>query len=323
MNENIQSRSKHFILNELSDGIWAAIAVNGGSAVCNAGLVNLGGLILAFDTCLTPQAALGLRQAAIDLFGQAPQIVVNSHYHNDHIWGNQVFANDAQILSSARTRELIETEGMQELQWYSANAALRLEALRLEYQDSNDEIQNQELLLWIGEYGGVVEALPNLVVSIPNITFNKYLDIHGDKRSGRLITFENGHTGSDTVLHLPEERILFMSDLLFVDMHPYLADGDPAALQEALKQLNQLEASCYVPGHGPVGTAADVKLLIHYIDHCYETAHRLVETGETTEAGIPELAIPAEYQSWQLSRFYQSNIRFLVERLRAEKPSNH
>src|SRR5512139_3020840 len=114
------SRSRHFVLHPLAEGIFAAIAIDGGHAICNAGLIDLGGQILVFDTFLTPQAALDLRQAAMELFGRSPQIVINSHYHNDHIWGNQVFLPEAQFVSSNETRQLIMTEGTEEYQWYSA-----------------------------------------------------------------------------------------------------------------------------------------------------------------------------------------------------------
>ena len=80
-------RSKHFELHQLAEGTFAAIAKDGGSAICNSGIVDLGGQVVVFDTFLTPQAALDLRHATEELFGRAPHIVVNSHYHNDHIWG--------------------------------------------------------------------------------------------------------------------------------------------------------------------------------------------------------------------------------------------
>ena len=136
MHKTIRSGSKHFVMHQLTEGIYAAIAENGSSAICNSGIIDLGGQIVIFDTFLTPQAAMDLRQMAEDIFGRTPQIVVNSHYHNDHIWGNQVFAADSQIISSTRTRELIATAGKEELQWYSANSAQRLESFQSQYQNT-------------------------------------------------------------------------------------------------------------------------------------------------------------------------------------------
>lgn len=317
MNQTRYLGSEHFILNSLAEGIYAAIAENGGNAICNTGLIDLGGQILVFDTFLTPKAATDLQRFSIDQFGRAPQIVINSHYHNDHIWGNQVFAAGAQIISSARTRELIATAGMEELQWYSANSAQRLESLRIQYQNSTDDQQKKELLLWIGEYGGVVESLPYLEVIMPGITFNHHLEIHGTKRSGKLIAFEGAHSGSDTVLYLPQEGIIFMSDLLFVGFHPYLADGDPLMLLNALRELSQLDAKYFVPGHGPVGTNKDLELLIEYIEQCFETAQMLLETGEADEDRIKELKIAEKQQHWQVPQFYRTNISFLCQYMRS------
>ena len=138
MSETPVTGSKHFVLQPLIEGVFAAIAQDGGAAISNAGLIDLGGQILVFDTFLTPQAALDLRQYSIDLFGRTPQIVINSHYHNDHVWGNQVFAANAQIISSMHTRAMIATAGAEEFEWYSANAAKQLESLRSQSQDATD-----------------------------------------------------------------------------------------------------------------------------------------------------------------------------------------
>lgn len=130
-----------------------------------------------------------------------------------------------------------------------------------------------------------------------------------------MITFEGAHTGSDTVLYLPEEGIVFMSDLLFVGCHPYLADGDPLQLLKALKELSKFDATCFVPGHGPVGTSADLSLLIEYVEACLDTAQNLLKEGGASEDRIAGLKVAERYSHWKLSQFFQANIRFLCQRL--------
>ncbi len=310
--------SRHFGLQALADGVIAAIATHGGWAICNSGLIDLGGPLLVFDAFVSPRAALDLRRFAIEHFGQPPQIVIDSHYHNDHIWGNQVFAADAQIFSSMRTRELILTEGMEELRWNKANAAQRLATLRTQYQNTSDPFQKQEQMLWIGEYEAIVEALPTLRVCTPGVTFDSRLEIHGARRACELIPFAGGHSGSDTILFLPEEGIVFMGDLLFVGAHPFLADGDPQALLRALREVSQLKAACYVPGHGPVGSRDDVELLSEYVESCLETARELVKAGKCDEAAINEVRIPDAFRTWQLSQFFRSNLAFICKRINFE-----
>jgi cyclase len=314
MNRLNHLRSKHFEIQQLAEDTFTAIAKDGGSAVCNSGIIDLGDQIVIFDTFLTPQAAMDLRHTTEDLFGRTPQIVVNSHYHNDHIWGNQVFMPGSQIISSARTRELIATAGMEELQWYSANSGQQLESIQSQYQNTADEEQRNQLSMWIGYYGGLLEAIPHLSVSLPSITFKKRLDIHGSKHTAELITFEGGHTQSDTILHLPQESLVFMSDLLFVGCHPYLADGDPSQLLKTLGELSQIGATCLVPGHGPVGTIADLELLIEYVNYCLDKAQILVDEGSLHDDKLGEQKVAERYKHWRFPQFFQTNIRFLCQR---------
>jgi len=101
--------SSHFRLEQVAGRTWAAIAAEGGGAVANAGVVDLGGRSLVFDTFLTPRAASDLRAAAEELAGPVAW-VVNSHAHSDHWGGNQAFAG-VPIAASQRTPELIEETG--------------------------------------------------------------------------------------------------------------------------------------------------------------------------------------------------------------------
>jgi cyclase len=313
------SESKHFKLHPLTEGVFAAIASDGGAAISNSGLIDLGGQIVVFDTFLTPQAALDLRQACEGMFGQAPDLVLNSHYHNDHIWGNQVFVPAAQVISSEHTRQLITTDGKEELDWYSANAAQKLASFQIQFEKATSEQERKQLMMWIGYYTGLVEALPHLKVCLPGITFNGQLEIHGSQRTARLITFEGAHTASDTVLYLPQDGVVFAADLLFVGCHPYLADGDPQLLLQALKTLSQLDATTFVPGHGPVGSQADLRLLMAYVKGCFETARGLIGGGGAFEDRIAGLEPDDMFRTWALSQFYPANIRFVCQQLSSAK----
>ena len=81
------------------DGIYAAIAKEGTGAVANTGFMDLGDQTLIFDTFNTPQAAEELRRMAENYCPHPITYVINSHWHGDHIRGNQIF-KDKIILSS-------------------------------------------------------------------------------------------------------------------------------------------------------------------------------------------------------------------------------
>jgi cyclase len=315
MDEQIPMHSKHFSLQLVTDGIYAAIHTEGGSAICNAGLVDLGGLLLVFDTFLTPQAAEDLYQFAADQFHQAPQVVINSHYHNDHVWGNQVFIKEARIISSTKTYGQFDTLGLEEFEWYSANASKKLDEIQRQYQQAADVEAQAALIGMLGYYTGLVEALPSLKVCKPNLTFDTQLNLYGDQRSAQLITFEGAHTGSDTVLYLPQDRIIFTGDLLFVGAHPYLSEGDPRLLLDALKGLLTFDASIFVPGHGPIGTAEDMHLMIGYVEDCLRIGNELASAGVDDEA-ILQITIPSKYAGWIMPHMFPGNLISISKRIK-------
>lgn len=318
----ISFSSRHFTLHQLAGGVFAAVAVSGGAAVSNAGILDLGERTLIFDTFMTPEAARDLRAAAQQLTGRDPEFIINSHYHNDHIWGNQVFSPQSLIISTAQTLKLIQTEGQEEVRGAHESSAGRLEQFSKQYQAVQDEKKRQDLLLWIGYYQALVDNLPELTVRLPDITFENRLAIRGSDHSVELISFEGSHAGSDTILVLPDAGIIFMADLLFVKSHPYLAECDVFRLLDSLKQISALGANVLVPGHGGLGSAADLRSNVDYISVCVEMGQKLAAEGDVSDARIDREDVPARFEDWELRRFFAINLKSMCTRFAASSSSS-
>lgn len=305
-------QSPHFLLRPLADGVYVAFATETGAATCNAGIVDLGDATLVFDTFLTPQAGAALRAAAEALTGRPVDYVVNSHYHNDHIRGTQEFRGAA-VIASEQTRDLIATKGAEETRWDSEVLPQRRALWEEQLRAATDPQEQRELALWVAYGRAILESLPGLRLVLPQLTFKHRLTIHGPARRVELIAL-SGHTPDDVVMVLPEDGIAFLADLLFVRMHPYLADGDPDLWLASLEDIERCGATTLVPGHGPLGTAADIAQLRRYIAAVQETARSLIDSGRGPEGVLP---IPRAFRRWGFSRFYAANVRFVWERTRA------
>jgi len=306
--------SKHFRLQQLADGVYAAIHIDGGAAIGNAGIVDLGDRMLIYDTFMAPQAAEDLRTAAEALAGRPIDAVINSHWHNDHIWGNQVFSASTEIIATEETRRLfIATRGHGAYESFMAEAEANLEATRAQFAATEEDGQRRQLALWIDYHQSVVETKPVLQVRAPNLTFTERLAFHGTDRAAELITFVGGHTESDAVLFLPQEGIAFMSDLLFIGHHPYLGGGDPERFCHALEAVSDLAPELLVPGHGPVGTADSLTLMRQYVHTLDGLARKMVEDGEAEEK-IDAMSIPQPYDDWLFAAFFPGNMHFLYQR---------
>ena len=308
----ISYESKHFTIEPLVEGVYAAIHKEGGWAVGNAGIVDLGDRTLVFDTFLTPRAATDLRKAAEELTGRPVSLVVNSHYH---IWGNQAFDPETDILSTIETRKLILSEGMEEVAWHKQNSSARWEELRAQYADEADEEKRREVSTWITYYQAMIESFPELSVRLPNLAFSEKYVVHGKERDVELIPHQNGHTGSDTVLFMPSEGIVFMSDLLFVGCHPYLADGDPGKLVTILKEIEAMKARVFLPGHGPVGGQEDLGQMIDYVHKCKQAVQKFIDTGGE-EDDILQLVVPDPFSSWESPDFFYINARLFFQKVK-------
>jgi cyclase len=312
--ENEFKESLHFGVDELGNGIFAAIHKDGGGAICNAGIVDLGDRTLVFDTFLTPQAARDLKRAAETLTAKPVSIVVNSHAHNDHVWGNQVFSAQADIVSTVVTTETIMSEGMKECAWYRENTPKRLAALQESYESLSDENERSELSLWIDYYEHLAEAINGLEIVPPKTTFSGHMIFRGTERTVELIEYKKGHTSSDLILFLPQDSVIFMGDLLFINSHPYLGDGDPDSLINILQEVQQMGVRVLIPGHGPVGGVEDLAILIRYVAVCQDIVNRVISGGNTEEA-VDRVKLPEPFDSWQQVGFFRSNLHFLYKRM--------
>jgi glyoxylase-like metal-dependent hydrolase (beta-lactamase superfamily II) len=164
---------------------------------------------------------------------------------------------------------------------------------------------------------GIQEALPRLRFRYPNLTFEKSLTLHGSVRSVQLISFNGGHTQSDTVLWLPEERILATGDILYIGAHPYLSEADPRQTLFILDQIAALEPGFLLPGHGSVGTSRDLLVMQGYLSTLISKAEDLARRDQPL-AAVKRMKVPSAYQSWQLGANYIANLRRMITQVARE-----
>jgi cyclase len=305
--------SKHFQLQRLADGVYAAIASERGHAICNAGIIDTGDRTIIFDTFISPDPAKDLLKAAKRLTPQNAIRVVNSHYHNDHIRGNQVFPPDVDILSTATTLEGIIHKEPETIKWEKENIPKALVNTKSKLKREKDPKRRQALTLSSVYYEAILKSHPKLKTRLPNVTFEGSLVMHGSRRRIELLTHA-GHTDSDLVLYLPDEKIAFMSDLLFVNYHPYLPGCSPELFRKSLREVGKLGVHTLVPGHGPVGGPSDLSLLDQYIQTLESIARNMVKMGKSPDK-VRLQPVPSPFDDWCLffEDLFVMNLSFLYK----------
>ncbi|MFD3448422.1 MBL fold metallo-hydrolase [Microbacteriaceae bacterium 4G12] len=302
MNEEFSN--KHFTLKKVSQGTYVAIAREGGGALANAGFVDLGDKTIVFDTFNTQQASQELKQIAEKITNRPVTLVINSHWHGDHIRGNQTF-KDSSILSSQITytkmREIHpsridkQKNDIQGLTNY-------IQALQDQLHQKYD-IKIQHQINFLSE---LEISLPTLELVLPNQTFNDEIYFHGTKRSAKLFTLGGGHSFCDAMLYIPEDKVIFMGDLLFVDCHPtFFEESNPEKWISILKEVENIEFDIAIPGHGSLGTKLDLLKLVDYIN---DLIHIVKETSSNEEIRVPTI-----YNNWNSPEIYHQSLKRLRE----------
>lgn len=244
---------EHYRLEEIADGVFAAIATPDGGGRANAAIVRLDGQTLVFDTGMTPEAGRELRDTA-ERLGPVT-FVVNSHWHGDHIRGNQAFAG-AEIVATARTRELMETRAARQLAEQQAAGRETLVAAASDGPDGLHPGLDKSFEARAASVRRMAATIAEVELRLPTRTFEHTLEL---AHACELITLGGGHTESDAFLVLAERRVAVMGDLLAVEMHPWLGAGDPDRWIEILDQIEKLDVDVFVPGHGRVATVKHVR----------------------------------------------------------------
>jgi glyoxylase-like metal-dependent hydrolase (beta-lactamase superfamily II) len=235
-----------FKLQPLGPGVYAAIG--GPAAGSNAGFVVGDNGVLVIDSFFDPAAAQALLGEIRRITPKPIRYVVNTHYHIDHVSGDEVFkAAGATIVAHKNVPGWIHAENLHLMGGDKASPAIKAQIERL---------------------------------TPPDVTIDKTLVVTLGKRRIELDPM-TGHTGGDLVVYVPDARVAFAGDILWNHVAPTTIDGKIVTWTADLTRLEALPgARTFVPGHGEVAAAKDVDDL----KQLFEDLVRL--TREARQAGL-------------------------------------
>src|SRR5258706_6082446 len=87
---------------------------------------------------------------------------------------------------------------------------------------------------------------------LPQITYRDRLTIHLGGKEIQILYLGKGHTRSDSIVFIPQDRIAYVSELFFSDQFLYINDGYGVSWLKTLDAIETLPADIFVPGHGPI-----------------------------------------------------------------------
>ena len=242
---------------ELAPGIF----INTNYRGCTPGFIYTEEGIVLIDAPLIPKQAEDWRQQVEDEYPGHPFLyMVNTDHHRGHALGNQYFM-PVKVIAHERAHK--------EMSGYTENFK---ERVRNSFK-REPEIQAQ---------------LNNIIIVPPHITFTQRATLLYGSRRIELI-YVGGHTPATSLVWLPEDKICFVGDIVWVDQHPYMAQGNTLEWLRALEKIRELGATRLIPGHGPVCGPESTYRVAEYIEFMRKRVREYYMEGKNkneTKSGL-------------------------------------
>jgi glyoxylase-like metal-dependent hydrolase (beta-lactamase superfamily II) len=239
--------------------------------------------------------------------------VFNSHFHGDHTRGNQVFAQDAAILSTGLTRDAISNNMPRQLEADRNTAATSLAERRERLAATTNRVERQREQFWVDYFQAQSNTVAVLDPTPPNHSVDGTMVLHGSERSAVFRGYGGSHSGSDAILFVPGDSVLFAGGMVYNGVHPNMRRSHPEEWLQNLERLKLLGPQTVVPGHGAVGSSDLIDGMIQYIDDLSAIA---VEVALADTSGI-DITVPAGFENWLIPEFFPMNVAYLIERARS------
>lgn len=212
-------------IRRLSDRVLAVESEAAGAS--NAGIVIGDERVLLYDTRVTPAYGEEFARTVVEATGVRVEelIVVNSHFHGDHVFGNGAFRG-ATIVATASTQAAEQREWARQVEIFEGLRPHQAADIR-----------------------GGAKVTPTIGLTGP-----ARIDLGGV--DVELEPMGPAHTEGDLVLTVPDDAVTFVADLAFNGHWPSMWDADVMGWLRALRRLSRTAAPIVVPGHGPCGDRA-------------------------------------------------------------------
>lgn len=238
---------------ELSDGVYGYVQPDGSWWINNTGVLVGRRGVISVDSCSTERRTRDYLAAIATVSRQPIRTLVNTHFHGDHTFGNYLFPN-ATIVGHERIRQEMLDFGLP-----------------------------GQLPFWEPiEWG-------DLELELPFLTFTDAVTLHvDDLRVEVRYVGRPAHTTTDSIVWIPERKVLLCGDLLFNGGTPFLLTGSVTGSLQVLDDLRKLGAETILPGHGDVAGPGLIDDCARYLQFVLDLA------GKGRAAGLTPLELARE-----------------------------
>jgi len=243
---------KKMSFRRLSANAWAFTA----EGDPNSGVIVGEDGVMVIDTQATPLMAREVIRRIRRVTSKPIKYIVLSHYHAVRVLGARAYRAQ-QIIASEGTLGLIRERGK---------------------ADMASEIGRFPRL-----FRGA-KSIPGL--TWPTLVFKDELTVMMGQLEVRILHPGPGHTGGDTIVWIPSQRVLFSGDLVEYETGIYTGDAHLEAWPHTLERLRALKPRALVPGRGaalatPAACDRAIRYTSDFVRSLYANARQGARSGKS------------------------------------------
>jgi len=244
-----------FTFHRIREGIYHAVGTGNLTVGSNSAVIVNEDDVLLVDSHMTPAASWALLEELKSITEKPVRYVVNTHFHFDHVHGNQTFGDDVEIIGHEFTRDQIVSGASNSGRAWDMFVGGLPERIRdteaklqaaVDATDADAQREIQRELTILKHYQDATHAV---VPTPPTLTLTKRVKLFRGGREIQLLFFGRGHTGGDIVVYLPDDKVLVSGDLLTNGLS-YMGNGYLNEWADTLEHLKSLDFDVVLPGHG-------------------------------------------------------------------------
>jgi cyclase len=241
------------------------VYVETGMTACNVGFVTTKAGVVMIDTPMRPNDAIKWRDEAARK-GKI-EYIINTEEHADH-WQTSYFFPGV-LVTSQETRDKLA------------------KAPKERVMDTVKRIDPDALPL-----------MEKYQVRLADVTFTEKMNLYVGDHTFQLFSLP-GHSSGGIGVYIPQERVVFATDIVFHKKKSWLQEADPAAWLASLKKIGGLDADVVVPGHGDICKKEYLEEEAGIIRKWEELVRSAIKQGLSADQAESKIASPDPHPKQQ------------------------
>ena len=290
---------------KVGDGLYATISDSskGFQTISNGGFLAGRDAAFLIEGFGSPGGA-SFQMDALRMVSQVPvKAALDTHHHFDHSMGNSFYgANGVPLWAHATAaKRIVDSYGPLQ----GADKESVLGPLEKRVKDAKSETERQRAQGDLNAVTGIFQIANASILALPNHPIDPAkLPITIDLgRLSAILESYPGHSGTDMIVRVPEQNVIYTGDLLFSGWYPVVVDekATVSGWRETLKKFASYDKdTIFVPGHGQICGQEGVATIREVFDDIAGQAEKMFKAGVPVEEAQQRYVVPDKFKNFPI-----------------------